>query len=131
MGFDEHIRVNIHVKTRTIVNNQVFICLWWFFLIVMVSMHQISLKSSTAVFWKTLYMWSQNQLPVPALISLPPYTAHNELHTSETGNNQFNHGHILSTYTRRNKGTKLSLGWYLFKRYTFVPIRFKYVHFKY
>ncbi len=44
--------VNIHVKTRTIVNNQVFICLWWFFLIVMVSMHQISLKSSTAVFLK-------------------------------------------------------------------------------
>ncbi len=29
------------------------------------------------------------------------------------------------------KVQKLSLGWYLFKRYTFVPIRFKYVHFKY
>ncbi len=26
---------------------------------------------------------------------------------------------------------KLSLGQYLFKRYTFVPIKFKYVHFKY
>ncbi len=29
------------------------------------------------------------------------------------------------------KVQKLSLGRYLFKRYTFVPIRFKYVHFKY